>query len=83
MCSSTSLDLGDEWSASRPSSFTPGDRAPGTQSVGGWVGHRAGLEAMEGEKISFPSRDSNSGFPVCSLLAIPTELSRLLENKEN
>jgi hypothetical protein len=27
-----------EWSASRPGRFTPGERAPGTHLIGGWVG---------------------------------------------
>jgi hypothetical protein len=37
--------VGGEWSASRPGSFTPGERAPGTRWIGGWVGHRAGMES--------------------------------------
>jgi hypothetical protein len=35
-----------EWSASRPSRFTPEVRAPRTHRVGGWVGPRAGLDAV-------------------------------------
>jgi hypothetical protein len=31
-------------SASCPCRFTPGERAPGTHWIGGWVGSRAGLE---------------------------------------
>jgi hypothetical protein len=31
-----------EWSASRPSSFTPGERAPGIYCTGGWLGPWAG-----------------------------------------
>jgi DMSO/TMAO reductase YedYZ molybdopterin-dependent catalytic subunit len=44
--------------------FTPrplypfGDRVPGTHCVGGWVGSRAGLEAMEKRKI-LHSREPN------------------------
>jgi len=41
----SSLD-GGEWSASRSSRFTPRERAPGTHWIGGWVGYRAGLDAM-------------------------------------
>jgi hypothetical protein len=37
---------GGEWSASRPGRFTPRERAPGTHWTGGWVGPRAGLEAV-------------------------------------
>jgi hypothetical protein len=39
----TSALAGDEWSASRPGSFTPGERAHGTPWIGGWVDPRAGL----------------------------------------
>jgi hypothetical protein len=37
---------GGEWSASRPSRFTPRERAPGTPWIGGWVGPRAVLDAV-------------------------------------
>jgi hypothetical protein len=43
----TSALVGDEWSASRPGLFTPGERAPGTHWIGGWVGPRADVEDME------------------------------------
>jgi hypothetical protein len=39
--------VGGEWSASRPGRFTPGERAPGTHWIGGWVGPRAGLDDLE------------------------------------
>jgi len=35
------------WSASRPGRFTPRERAPSIQWIGGWVGPRAVLEAVE------------------------------------
>jgi hypothetical protein len=35
-----------EWSCTRPSRFTPGERAPGTHWIGGWVGPRAGMDAL-------------------------------------
>jgi hypothetical protein len=39
---------GGEWSASRPGSFNLGKRASfGTHYMGGWVGPRAGLDAVE------------------------------------
>jgi hypothetical protein len=44
----TSALGGGEWSASRTCRFTPGERAPGTHWIGGWVGPRAGLDV---EKI--------------------------------
>jgi hypothetical protein len=34
----TSALDGSEWPASRPGHFTPRERAPGTQWLGGWVG---------------------------------------------
>jgi hypothetical protein len=36
----TSALDGSEWWASRPNRFTPGERAPGTHCIGGWVGPR-------------------------------------------
>jgi hypothetical protein len=38
---------GGEWSASCPGRFTPGERAPGTHWIGGWVDPRAGLDDIE------------------------------------
>jgi hypothetical protein len=40
-----------EWSASRPGRFTPGEIAPGTLSIGGWVDPRAGLDNVEKRKF--------------------------------
>jgi hypothetical protein len=47
----TSALAGGEWSASRPGRSTPGERAPGTDWIGGWVGLKAGLGDVE--KIKF------------------------------
>jgi hypothetical protein len=44
--SSTSAPGGGEWSTSCPDHFTPG-----TYWIGGWVGLRAGLDAVEKGKI--------------------------------
>jgi hypothetical protein len=52
----TSTLDGGEWSAS-----TPGEIAPGTHWIGGWVSPRAGLGVVK--KKSYPCRDSNSGRP--------------------
>jgi hypothetical protein len=52
--SSTILDFGIDgivWSPSRPGRFTSRERAPGTHWIGGLVGHRAGLDAMEKRKF--------------------------------
>jgi hypothetical protein len=43
--------VGGEWSASHPDSFTPGERAPGTHWIGGWVDPRAGLDDVEKSKF--------------------------------
>jgi hypothetical protein len=43
----TSALAGGERPASQPGSFTPGERAPGTHWIGGWVGPRAGLDDVE------------------------------------
>jgi hypothetical protein len=43
----TSALAGDEGSASRPYRFTPGERAPSTHWIGGWVGPRAGMDDVE------------------------------------
>jgi hypothetical protein len=47
----TSSLVGGEWSASRLGRFTPGDRAPGTHWIGGWVGPRRGLDDVERRRI--------------------------------
>jgi len=44
---------GGEWSASRSGRFISGGRAPGTHWIGGWMGPRAGLDAVE--KGIFPT----------------------------
>jgi hypothetical protein len=61
--SSSILDLGTRWrwSASRPNRFTPGEITPGTHWIGGCVGHRAGLDAVERKILA--CRESNTGHP--------------------
>jgi hypothetical protein len=43
----TSALTGGEWSPSRACRFTPGERAPGTHWIGGWVDPRATLDDVE------------------------------------
>jgi hypothetical protein len=51
----TSALAGGEWSASRPDRFTPGETAPGTLWIGGWVDPRAGLDDVEkGKFLTLP-----------------------------
>jgi hypothetical protein len=52
------------WSASRPGRFTPGERAPGTHWIGGWVGPRAGLDTIVKRKIFGPCQESNPRTPI-------------------
>jgi hypothetical protein len=47
----TSAVVGGEWSTSRPGRFTPGERAPSTHWIGGWVDLRAGLDDLEKRKF--------------------------------
>jgi hypothetical protein len=44
------LDRG-EWSASGPGLLTPGEGAPCTHCIGGWVGIGVALDAVEYRKI--------------------------------
>jgi hypothetical protein len=47
----TSALDGGEWSTSGPGRFTPGERSPGTNWIGGWMGPRAGLDVVQERKI--------------------------------
>jgi hypothetical protein len=57
------LDVG-EWSASCPGYFIPGDHW-----IGGWVGPRVSLDAVEKRKISCPYWELNPGCPAHGLTA--------------
>jgi hypothetical protein len=71
----TSALDGGEWSDSRPSRFTPGERTPYAHWRGGWVGPGAGLDAVEHRKsLDFVGNRT----PAVQPRAIPTELSQLL-----
>jgi hypothetical protein len=54
-----------EWSDSRPGRFTPEERTPGSHWIGGWVGPKAGLGAVEKRKIFHP-QGSNDDLPARS-----------------
>jgi hypothetical protein len=61
----TSTLDGGEWQASRPNRFIPGEIAPGTQKIGGWVGPRACLATVEKRKTC-PCLNSSPGRPASS-----------------
>jgi hypothetical protein len=67
--SSTSALDGGEWSASHPGRFTPRERAAGTHWIGGWVGPRAGLDAVVERKIPNPRQESNPRTPIVQPVA--------------
>jgi hypothetical protein len=64
----TSALDGGEWSALRPGGFIPRERAPGTQWIGGWVGHRAVLYAVV-KRIASTHRESNPRSPIVQPVA--------------
>jgi hypothetical protein len=47
----TSALVGGEWSASRPGLLNPGERAPYTSWIGGWLNPRAGLKELVKRKF--------------------------------
>jgi hypothetical protein len=49
----TSALAGGEWSASRPSRFTPGKRTPDIHWIGGYGDPRAGLDEVNKRKFFF------------------------------
>jgi hypothetical protein len=75
----TSAPDGGEWPASCPSCFTPKESAPGTHWIGGWVGPRADLDAVE-KRIILPLLRIKPQPSSPQLVAIPTELSQLWDN---
>jgi hypothetical protein len=46
---------GCEWSVSRPGCFIPREIAAGTHWVGGWVGPRTGMNAVEKREYLDPT----------------------------
>jgi hypothetical protein len=55
---------GGEWSTSCPGCFTPRERAPGTDWIGGWVGPRAGPDMVSTRKSPSSHHDSNPDYPI-------------------
>jgi hypothetical protein len=74
----TSALDGGKWEDSHSVRFTHGDKAPSTYWIGGWVGPRAGLDALEKREISSPAGDPTATVQTITRLYIQTELCRLL-----
>jgi len=64
-----------------PRPLYPGERPPNTHWIGGWVGSRAGLDAVVKRKIPSSCRESNTSRPVPSLITISLFLN-ILEDME-
>jgi hypothetical protein len=63
----TSALVGGEWSASRPGRFTPGESAPVTHWIEGWVDPRTGLDDVERKQIfSLPGLELRPLVHICS-----------------
>jgi hypothetical protein len=62
----TSALDGREWSASRAGRFYPRQIALGTHWIGGWVGMKPSLDAIEKTKKSVSCWESNPGRPAGS-----------------
>jgi hypothetical protein len=81
--SSIVFNFGTRWKwviSFTPLSLHPQDIEPsGTHWIGEWVGPKTGLNAMGRRTISCPCLESNRGHPARTLVAIPTEPSRLLQ----
>jgi len=79
------LNLGARWRwlvSFTPQPLYPREKNAGTYWIEDWVGSGAGLDAVAKGKIPNPSRESNlhhSDSPARSLVATPTELSRICQ----
>jgi hypothetical protein len=65
-------------SASRPSRFTPRERASGTHWIGDWMSPRAGMEVVPKRiNLPYPCREPHPGRPARYQGNILTELARI------
>jgi hypothetical protein len=76
----TSALVGGEWSVSRPGRFTPGEKAPSTHWIGGWVGMEKWkflspprLELRSSVVQSVASRYTDYGIPALEVNILITE----------
>jgi len=54
----------------RLADLRPKERAPGNHWIGGWVGHRAVLDAVVKKKIPRPRRESNPTTPIVQPMGV-------------
>jgi hypothetical protein len=52
-----------------PAALLPGETAPGTHCIGGWVEPRAVLDAVVKRKIPSPRQESNPRTPIIQSVA--------------
>jgi hypothetical protein len=72
------INYGSCISASRPDRLTPGERAPGTHWIGGWVGPRTGLNIVDKRNIFPPAANPNPAVrPVARRDATDTGVIRM------
>jgi hypothetical protein len=69
----SSLD-GGEWLVSSLSRFNRKKISPDTHWIGGWVGHRVGIDAVAKRRSPFPCRESDPGRPTCGSVVILTDV---------
>jgi hypothetical protein len=69
---------GSEWSVSNLGLCTTRERAPGTLWIGGWVGPRAGPDAVVKRKIPSPRRESNPRNPIVQPAAWMLHIENLM-----
>jgi len=67
----TSALDGGEWWGSGSGQFTPGEKAPGTHFIGGWVSLRVALDAVAKRKSPCLFWESNPGRPSRNWLSYP------------
>jgi hypothetical protein len=73
--------VGGEWWASHPSHVNPGERAPSTHLIGGWVGRRADLDDVERRKfLTLLELEIHHCRPAPHPVTIPTAVPQLMRD---
>jgi hypothetical protein len=75
---------GGEWSVSRPCRFIPRERSPRTYWIGGWVGPKVGLDAVEKKKnLTLAGIESGPSSPSLYRPSYPDSGTRSAANLTN